>query len=184
MPGMGWEIMAIYALNGIRPQMPETGNCWVAPSADLIGKVKLDERASVWFGAVLRGDNELIHIGENSNIQDGCTLHTDPGFPLIVGRDVTVGHGAILHGCTVEDGALVGMHATILNGAVIGSGSIIGANSLVSEGKVIPKNSLVLGVPGRVVKTLGDEQAAEIARLSGIYVRRQAEYIEGLELVE
>ena len=176
--------MAIYALNGIRPQMPETGNFWVAPSADLIGKVKVDEQANIWFGAVLRGDNELIHIGENSNIQDGCILHTDPGYPLTVGRDVTVGHGAILHGCTIEDGVLVGMHATVLNGAVIGSGSIIGANSLVPEGKEIPKNSLVLGVPGRVVKTFGDEQAADVARLSGIYVRRQEVYRKGLERVE
>ncbi len=176
--------MAIYALNGVRPQLPDADTFWIAPSADVIGNVRLEACASVWFGAVLRGDNELIHIGENSNIQDGCVLHTDPGFPLSVGRDVTVGHGAVLHGCTVEAGVLIGMRATVLNGAVIGAGSIVGANALVPEGKVIPANSLVLGTPGRVVKTLDGAQAGEMARLAQIYVRRRQEYSSGLERLE
>ena len=164
--------------------MPDADNFWIAPSASVIGKVKLEARASIWFGAVLRGDNELIHIGENSNIQDGCVLHTDPGYPLTVGRDVTVGHGAVLHGCRIEDRVLIGMKATVLNGAVIGAGSIVGANALVPEGKVIPANSLVLGTPGRVVKTLDDAQAAEMARPAQVYVGRQQEYWTGLERLD
>ena len=172
--------MAVYALGGVRPQFPEHGNYWIAPDASVIGRVRLDDRTSVWFGAVLRGDNELIHIGENSNIQDGCVLHTDMGFPLSVGRNVTVGHRAVLHGCTVEDGSLIGMGATVLNGAVIGEGSIIGAHALIPEGKHIPPRSLVVGIPGRVVKTLGGDQAD----LAEIYVNRQAEYLSGFERID
>jgi carbonic anhydrase/acetyltransferase-like protein (isoleucine patch superfamily) len=172
--------MTLYALAGERPQLPDEGDYWIAPTASVIGKVRLERQASVWFGAVLRGDNELIHIGERSNIQDGCVLHTDMGFPLTVARNVTVGHQACLHGCTIEEGALIGMGATVLNGAVIGRGSIIGAHALIPEGKVIPPQSLVMGMPGKVVKQISNEQAAGLAGLAQIYVDRQAEYLCGL----
>ena len=127
---------------------------WVAPNATLVGKVKLEPGASVWFNAVLRGDNELIHIGENSNVQDGTVMHTDMGFPLNIGTGVTIGHNAMLHGCTVGDYSLIGINAVILNGAKIGKYCIIGANSLIPEGKVIPDNSLVMGAPARVVREI------------------------------
>ncbi len=176
--------MAIYGLKGERPQLPADGAYWIAPDASVIGRVRLEEEASVWFGAVLRGDNELIHIGHQSNIQDCCVLHTDMGFPLTIGRGVTVGHSATLHGCTIEDGALIGMGATVLNGAVIGAGSIVGANALVPEGKQIPPRSLVVGMPGKVVKTLSKEQSAALAGAADIYVRKQKIYIDGLESID
>ncbi len=135
------------------------GKYWVADNARVVGNVILHENASVWFGAVLRGDNEPITIGENSNIQDGSVLHSDPGFALTIGRDVTVGHMAMLHGCTIGDGSLVGIGAVILNGAKIGKNCLIGAKALVGEGKEIPDNSMVLGMPGKVVRTFTDEQA-------------------------
>ena len=171
--------MALYSLAGEKPQLPENGDYWIAPSASVIGRVRLDRQTSVWFSAVLRGDNELIHIGERSNVQDGCVLHTDMGFPLTVGRDVTVGHQACLHGCTIEDGALIGMGATVLNGAVVGTGSIIGAHALIPEGKVIPPRSVVMGTPGKVVKELSEDHAAGLAELAQIYVDRLAAYRSG-----
>lgn len=131
---------------------------WVADSATVIGSVVLENNASIWWGAVLRGDNDLITIGENSNIQDLSVLHTDPGVPLTVGRDVTVGHKVMLHGCTIGDGSLIGINSVILNGARIGKGCLIGANSLIPEGKEIPDGSLVMGSPGKVVRELSEEQ--------------------------
>lgn len=131
---------------------------WIAPSAAVIGKVRLDAGASVWFGAVLRGDNELIHIGEHSNVQDGSVMHTDMGYPLTLGKGVTVGHNAMLHGCSVGDYSLVGINAVILNGAKIGKYCIIGANALIPEGKEIPDGSLVMGSPGKVVRELSEPQ--------------------------
>ncbi len=125
---------------------------WIAPTAVVIGKVKLERNASVWWNAVLRGDNELITIGAGSNVQDGCVMHTDPGYPLVIGKDVTVGHLAMLHGCTIGDNSLVGIGAVILNGAKIGRNCLIGAKALIAEGKEIPDNSMVLGAPGRVVR--------------------------------
>jgi len=175
--------MAIYALDGVMPQLPPTGEYWVAPSASVIGKVTLQTMSSVWFGAVLRGDNEAIVIGERSNVQDNCVLHTDPGFPMRIGRNVTIGHQATLHGCTVGDGALIGMGATVLNGAVIGRNAVIGAHALVGEGKQIPDNALVLGTPGKVARILSEEQGAEIEALSAHYVGRISLYNNGLELV-
>ncbi|WP_462380260.1 gamma carbonic anhydrase family protein [Pseudomonas sp. Marseille-QA0892] len=154
---------------------------WIAPSADVVGKVRLDEGASVWFGAVIRGDNELIHIGRNSNVQDGAVLHTDMGSPLTLGTGVTVGHQAMLHGCEVGDYSLVGIHAVVLNGAKIGRHCIIGANALVTEGKVIPDGSLVMGSPARVVRELTEEQRRGLEASAAHYVDNARRYARGLE---
>ncbi|KTT49857.1 hypothetical protein NS337_19975 [Pseudomonas oryzihabitans] len=153
---------------------------WVAPTAAVIGKVRLDEGASVWFGAVLRGDNELIHIGPDSNVQDGAVLHTDPGSPLTLGRGVTVGHQAMLHGCEIGDGSLIGIHAVVLNGARIGRNCLVGANALVTENVVIPDGSLVLGSPAKVVRTLSEAQQAQLAANAQVYVANARRYLEEL----
>ena len=144
----------LYTLDGVAVETPGEGRFWVAPGASLIGRIILRDNASVWFNAILRGDNEPIIVGEGSNVQDGAVLHTDPGSPLTLGRDVTVGHLAMLHGCEVGDGSLVGIGAVVLNGARIGKNCLIGAKALVGEGKVIADGSLVLGAPGRVTRTL------------------------------
>ncbi|WP_428641065.1 gamma carbonic anhydrase family protein [Roseibium sp.] len=175
--------MPVYSLEGRKPVFPDSGDYWVAPNATLIGDVLLDEETSVWFGAVLRGDNELIRIGARSNIQDGCVCHTDMGFPLTVGADCTIGHKAILHGCTIGDNSLVGMGATILNGAVIGSNCIVGANALIAEGKVIPDNSLVVGMPGKVIRTLPPEAAGDLRKSAAGYVRNWRRFKAGLQEV-
>ena len=156
--------MAIYALEGIEPDLP-SAFFFIADSAAVIGRVRIEENVGIWFGAVLRGDNEEIAIGSKSNIQDNAVLHTDMGFPLTIGAGCTIGHKAMLHGCTIGDNSLVGMSATILNGAVIGRNCLIGAGALVTEGKQIPDNSLVLGSPGKVVRDL-DEEAIEALRTS------------------
>ncbi|WP_428670483.1 gamma carbonic anhydrase family protein [Roseibium sp.] len=175
--------MPVYSLEGRKPVFPDSGDYWVAPNATLIGDVLLDEETSVWFGAVLRGDNELIRIGARSNIQDGCVCHTDMGFPLTVGADCTIGHKAILHGCTIGDNSLVGMGATILNGAVIGSNCIVGANALIAEGKVIPDNSLVVGMPGKVIRTLPPGAAGDLRKSAAGYVRNWRRFKAGLQEV-
>lgn len=172
--------MAIYRFQGVDVDLPAEDDYWVAPNAVVIGKVKLDSKASIWFGAVLRGDNELIHIGASSNIQDGCVLHTDMGYPLTIGERVTVGHLAMLHGCTIAPNVLIGIGSTILNGAEIGENSIIGANALVPEGKVIPPNSLVVGTPGRIVREIDKEGAREISWLAEHYVENWKRYRTGL----
>lgn len=172
--------MTAYALDGVVPDLPEEGAYWIAPTASVIGKVKLERFASVWFGAVLRGDNELITIGENSNVQDGAVMHTDPGLPLTVGRNCTIGHKAILHGCVVGDNTLIGMGAVILNRARIGTNCLIGANALITEGKVIPDNSLVMGQPGKVAGELNEEAIAKLARSAETYVRNWQRYAKGL----
>ena len=154
---------------------------WVAPTAAVIGKVRLDAGASVWFGAVLRGDNELIHIGENSNVQDGTVMHTDMGWPLTLGKGVTVGHNAMLHGCTVGDHSLIGIGAVILNGAKIGKHCIIGANTLIAEGKEIPDGSLVVGSPGKVIRALTDEQKSKLEASAASYVHNAQRYAKGLQ---
>ncbi len=153
---------------------------WVAPNATLVGKVKLESGASVWFNAVLRGDNELIHIGENSNVQDGTVMHTDMGFPLNIGKGVTIGHNAMLHGCTVGDYSLIGINAVILNGAKIGKNCIIGANSLIGEGKEIPDGSLVMGSPGKVVRELTDAQKKMLEASAAHYVHNAQRYARDL----
>ena len=170
----------LYALDGVEVETPGPGGFWVAPNATLIGRVILRRNASVWFNAVLRGDNEPITVGEDSNVQDGAVLHTDMGSPLTLGRDVTVGHLAMLHGCDVGDGSLIGIGAVVLNGARIGRGCLIGAKALVGEGKVIPDGSMVLGAPGRVVRTL-DDGARQALRLGAAhYVQNWRRYASGL----
>jgi carbonic anhydrase/acetyltransferase-like protein (isoleucine patch superfamily) len=153
---------------------------WVAPTATLIGKVKLEAGVSVWFGAVLRGDNELIHIGENSNVQDGTVMHTDMGSPLTIGKNVTIGHNVMLHGCTVGDCSLIGINSVILNGAKIGNYCIIGANSLIGEGKEIPDGSLVMGSPGKVVRELTDVQKKMLEASAAHYVHNAQRYARDL----
>jgi carbonic anhydrase/acetyltransferase-like protein (isoleucine patch superfamily) len=173
--------MPIFQLDGIAPVMPPEGQCWIAPDAVLIGKVRIDAEASVWFGSVLRGDNELIHIGAGSNIQDRCVLHTDMGFPLTVGLGCTIGHAAILHGCTIADNCLVGMGALVMNGVKIGSNCIVGAHALIPEGKTISDNSLVVGSPGRVIRRLGDAEADALRRSALIYQQKWRRYASGLK---
>lgn len=153
---------------------------WVAPNATLVGNIRLDAGANVWFGAVLRGDNELIHVGENSNVQDGSVLHTDMGYPLTLGTGVTVGHNAMLHGCSVGDYSLVGINAVVLNGAKIGKYCIIGANTLIAEGKEIPDGSLVVGSPGKVVRELTDEQKKMLEASAAHYVQNAQRYARDL----
>ncbi|MEQ1753817.1 MAG: gamma carbonic anhydrase family protein [Micropepsaceae bacterium] len=160
--------MSIYRMGKVTPQLPSGAEYWIAPSASVIGNVRLLRGASVWFGAVVRGDNELITIGENSNIQDGSVLHTDPGAPITIGSGVTVGHMVMLHGCTVGDNTLIGIGSVILNRTRIGKNCLIGANSLITEGKEIPDNSVVMGAPGRVVRQAGDQEEA-MNRMSAIH---------------
>ncbi len=172
--------MTLYKLDGAEPQLPESGDYWIADNADLIGKIILAVNVSIWFGSVLRGDNEPITIGEGSNIQDGCVLHTDMGFPLTIGTNCTVGHKALLHGCTIEDDALIGMGATILNGATIGKKTVIGACSLVPEGKTIPENSLFIGSPARFVRTINDDEHEEFISAARHYQENIPRYRQGL----
>jgi len=168
-----------YSLDGVRVET-EGDDHWIAPTAVLIGNVKLRRNASVWWNAVLRGDNEPITIGEGANIQDGCVLHTDPGFPLTVGKDVTVGHLVMLHGCTIGDGSLVGIGSVILNGARIGRNCLIGAKAFIGEGKEIPDNSVVLGAPGKIARTLDPDKAAKLAEPAARYVANWRRYKKGL----
>jgi carbonic anhydrase/acetyltransferase-like protein (isoleucine patch superfamily) len=153
--------MTIYALGDLVPRIHE--DTWVAADANLIGRVVMDSGSSIWFGSTLRAEHEDIHIGEGSNIQENCVLHVDPGFPLTIGKNCTIGHKVMLHGCTIDDNTLVGIGAIILNGARIGKNCLVGAGALVTEGKQIPDNSLVMGAPGKVVRQIGDEHAERIA---------------------
>ncbi|MBO6480691.1 MAG: gamma carbonic anhydrase family protein [Pelagibacteraceae bacterium] len=164
----------IYDLEKNVPEI--SSDSWVAPNAIIIGKVKLEKNSSIWFNAVLRGDIEKIVIGENSNIQDGSVLHTDPGCPLTVGKGVTVGHMVMLHGCEISDDALIGIGSTILNKAKIGKNCIIGANTLVTENKVIPDNSLVLGSPGKVIRKVTDDEIKVICENAKHYVENSKRY--------
>jgi carbonic anhydrase/acetyltransferase-like protein (isoleucine patch superfamily) len=175
--------MPLYALDGHTPETPPAGQFWLAPDAHIIGKVVLGADVGIWFGAVLRGDNELITIGAQTNIQEHAMLHTDMGYPLSVGNGCTIGHGAILHGCTVGDHVLVGMGATILNGAKIGAGSLVGANALVTEGKEFPPGSLIVGAPARSIRMLDEKALAGIRTSAETYVRNWKRYAAGLKLV-
>lgn len=168
----------IWELDGIVPQLAP--DAWVAPDAQLMGRVVLEAGASVWWGAVLRGDTEAITVGEGSNVQDLCVFHTDAGCPLTIGRDCTVGHRAILHGCTVHDGALIGMGAIVLNRAVVGEGALIGAGALVPEGKVIPPGALVMGSPGRIVRELDGSARAGLREAAARYRANAARFRAGL----
>jgi carbonic anhydrase/acetyltransferase-like protein (isoleucine patch superfamily) len=174
--------MGIYALGDWRPVVPAEGEYWIAPNASLIGRVRLLKGASVWFGSVLRGDNDWITVGERCNIQDLCILHTDPGIPLSLGANVTIGHGVVLHGATVGDNSIIGMGATLLNRAKIGKNSIVGAHALIPEGKEFPDNSLIVGVPGRVVRSIPDDQIGTLILNAEIYFDRWQRYRR--ELVE
>jgi carbonic anhydrase/acetyltransferase-like protein (isoleucine patch superfamily) len=160
-----------------RPELVDP-SAWIAPTATLRGEVRVGALASIWFGAVIRGDAAPIHIGEGSNVQDLCCLHADPGFPCQIGQRVTIGHGAIVHGATVENDALIGIGATVLNGAIIGSGSIVGAGALVPEGKVIPPGSLAVGVPAKVIRTLTEEDRERIAHAASHYIELSRRYAE------
>ena len=175
--------MPIYELDGQSPDLPEAGHYWIADTAVLIGRVRLERDVSVWFGSVLRGDNEWIEIGERSNIQENCLLHTDMGFPLTVGPECTIGHNVILHGCTVGAHSLIGMGSTLLNGVKIGRYSIVGAGALVTEGKEFPDHSLIVGAPARAIRTLDDAAIKSIAGDADIYVRRSKQYAAGLKPV-
>ncbi len=164
--------MPLYTLGDVQPDLPEAFH-WIAPTATIIGRVKINAGVGVWFGTVIRGDNEPIEIGENSNIQENCVLHTDPGFPIHIGYGCTVGHKAMIHGCTIGENSLIGMNATILNGAKIGRNCLIGAGALVPEGKEIPDNSLVVGMPGKVIRQLDDEAVAGLKRTAQHYVAKK-----------
>ena len=164
-----------YNLKGTKSQIDES-NSWIAPSADIIGAVKIGQSSSVWWQAVLRADNEPITIGMRTNIQDGCILHTDPGFPISIGSNVSVGHLCMLHGCTIDDGCLIGIGSVILNGAKIGKNVLIGAHTLITEGKQIPDNSLVIGSPGKVIRELTKEQIKGLSANADGYVERTKLY--------
>lgn len=173
--------MPIYLLGSRRPQLDPQS--WVAPNAIVIGDVRLAKNASIWWNATVRGDNDPISIGEDSNIQDHCVLHTDEGVPLTIGREVTVGHLVMLHGCTIGDGSLIGIGSVLLNRAVIGEGCIVGANTLIPEGKVFPDHSLIVGSPGKVVRQLDAEQVARIRLSAAHYVDNWQRYQRELQAV-
>ncbi len=173
--------MAIFELDGNAPQLAE--GAWVAESAEVIGKVELHRDASIWPKVVIRGDNDLIQVGEGSNVQDASVLHTDPGYPLIIGKHVTIGHKVMLHGCQIGDGSLIGIGAVILNGAKIGKNCLVGAGALITEGKEFPDGSMILGTPAKAVKDLTLEQIAGINDISGRYVKNAQRYKKSLKKI-
>ena len=162
--------MTVCRLDDWAPELPGEGQCWIAPGAVVLGRVRLQKDASVWFGAVLRGDTEWIEVGEGSNVQDLSVLHTDPGAPLKIGKGVTIGHKVMLHGCEIGDGSLIGIGSIILNRTKIGKNCLIGANTLIAEGKDIPDNSVVMGAPGKVVRQVDEMQAASLRVSAAHYV--------------
>lgn len=174
--------MPLYEIGGHKPQIP--ADAWVAPSADLIGDVQLGALASIWFGAVIRADNTPILVGARTNVQDGAMLHSDPGAPCTLGDDVTVGHHAILHGCTIGSRTLIGMGATILNRAVIGEDCLVGAGALVTEGKTFPPGYLIVGSPAKAIRPLDDMQKAMLKASAALYAAKQREYAQGLRRVD
>lgn len=171
--------MSLYELDGVAPRL-DPDVAWIAPTAVLVGDIVVGADAGIWFGAVARGDNETITIGARSNVQDNAVLHTDMGFPLTIGEGCTIGHKAMLHGCTIGDNTLIGMGATVLNGARIGSNCLIGAGALITEGKEIPDGSLVVGVPGKVVRALDAEAIAGLTRSADGYVKNARRFATGL----
>ncbi len=175
--------MPIYALDGVSPEFDDRASNWIAPDATLIGRIRVGRNVGVWFGSVLRGDNEPIEIGEDSNIQEHTVMHTDIGFPLTVGRGCTVGHRAMLHGCSIGNNSLIGMGAIVLNGARIAENSLVGAGALVTEGKVFPPNSLIVGSPAKAVREL-DDKAIELLRWSAAhYVENGRRFLKSLTTV-
>jgi len=175
--------MSIYALGSLVPNLPANGNYWIAPDANVIGNVHLAEEVGIWFGATLRGDNELIEIGKGSNVQEGTVIHTDMGFPATIGEGCTIGHHAIIHGCTIGNNSLIGMGATVLNGAKIGNNCLVGANALVTEGKEFPDNSLIVGSPARVIRVLNDEAIARLKLSAFGYVQNWKRFKKDLKLL-
>ncbi len=175
--------MPLYRLDEIEPEIPASGKYWIAPDAHVIGRVILGEDVGIWFGTVLRGDNEPITIGARSNVQDSCMMHTDPGFAVEIGEGCTIGHHAIVHGARIGDNTLIGMGATILNGARIGANSLVGANALVTEGREFPDYSLIVGSPAKVVRTLTDAAANAIRKSADIYIANYKRFAKGLEEV-
>jgi carbonic anhydrase/acetyltransferase-like protein (isoleucine patch superfamily) len=173
--------MAIYELDGVQVKTPGPGHYYVAENAVVVGNVEIGEDVSIWFSSVVRGDNDAIVIGAGANIQDGCVLHVDPGFPIHIGENTAIGHMVMLHGCTVGRGCLVGMGSIIMNGAVIGDECLIGANTLIPEGKVIPPRSLVMGAPGKVVRTLTDEDVLRLTRGPANYKRNWRKFSAGMK---
>jgi carbonic anhydrase/acetyltransferase-like protein (isoleucine patch superfamily) len=176
--------MPLYALDTVSPILPEDCSAWIAPDAHVIGRVRLGREVGVWFGAVIRGDNEPIAIGDRTNIQEGAVLHTDAGFPLTLGEGITVGHGAIVHGCTIGDNSLIGMGATILNGAKIGRNCLVGANALVTEGKEFPDNSLIVGAPAKAVRVLDEAAVAGLRASADRYVANAKRFAQGLRRID
>jgi len=176
--------MAIYELDGVRPDLPDDGNYWVADTAVVIGRVRLARDASVWWGSVLRGDNEWIELGERSQIQDLAMAHTDPGFPITIGSNCVIGHHVVLHGCRIGDNSLVGMGAILLNGARIGNNCLVGAGAVVTEGKEFPDNSLIVGAPARIIRQVDDRMRQMIAHGADVYVRRWKRYAQGLNRLD
>ncbi|MGO9132888.1 MAG: gamma carbonic anhydrase family protein [Methylovirgula sp.] len=172
--------MPLYALNGIAPTLPAPESYWVAPDAQIIGNVVLGDEASVWFGAVVRADNDLIQLGARTNVQDGCLLHTDLGYPMVIGEDCSIGHHAVLHGVTIADNCLIGMGATLLNGVKLGRNCLVGANALLTEGKVFPDNALIVGSPGRVIRTIDEVTVAQLHENATHYVANWRRYARGL----
>jgi len=173
--------MTLYALADIAPTVAE--DAWVAPDANVIGNVELGPKSSVWFGCTLRGDNERITVGQGSNVQENCVLHTDVGYPLTIGTHCTIGHKVMLHGCTIDDNSLIGMGATVLNGAKIGKNCLIGAGALITENKVIPDGSLVMGVPGKVVRSLDEGAIAGLTQSALHYQQNAARFAADLKKV-
>ena len=176
--------MAIYELDGEAPDLPSDGLYWVADTAVVVGRVRLGSEVSIWYGAVVRGDNEWIEIGAGSQIQDNCTLHTDPGFPLSIGRSCVIGHQVVLHGCSIGDSTLIGMGAIILNGARVGANCLVGAGALITEGKDFPDNSVILGAPAKAVRETDDKARAMTARGADVYVKRWKTYASGLKRID
>ncbi|HET7312863.1 gamma carbonic anhydrase family protein [Salinisphaera sp.] len=172
-----------YRLGDIAPEVPANGDYFIAENATVVGRVRLAERSSIWFNAVVRGDQEPIVIGEASNVQDACVLHTDPGYPLTLGARVTVGHQAMLHGCTIGDNSLIGIQAVVLNGATIGRNCLIGAGALIAEGKTIPDNSLVMGAPGRVKRELEAEEIEALGHGAAHYVENYRRFLVEMQPV-
>jgi carbonic anhydrase/acetyltransferase-like protein (isoleucine patch superfamily) len=176
--------MPLYSLDGVAPVLPGSGRFWVAPDANVIGKVSLGEDSGIWFGATLRGDNEWIVVGARTNIQEMCILHTDMGFPLDIGPGCTIGHGAILHGCTIGPNCLIGMGAVVLNGARIGANCVVGAHALVTEGKQFGEASLIVGSPARAVRSLDEAAVAGLEAAATHYVARARRFAEGLKRLD
>ncbi|PST19081.1 gamma carbonic anhydrase family protein [Rhizobium sp. JAB6] len=176
--------MPLYALAGLTPKTPDPGRYWIAPDASVIGKVEIGEDVGVWFGSVLRGDNELIAIGRATNIQEGTMVHTDPAFPVTIGEGCTIGHHAIIHGCAIGNNSLIGMGATILNGAKIGNNCLVGANALVTEGKEFPDGSLVVGAPARAIRTLDETAIEGLRRSAKHYVANWQRFARDLKILD